>query len=147
MLTISDEQLTNRQEWDSRLMQGQCSLGDCLLACMALGVPASDYLRQCLEEALVDTTDGRSDLYAALYRDAWKPKADADESGTWFSHVRFIVDCETYKGKSKADPTRYAETAFHAAAAILNKSPLEIFNTYYRKKSGLRVTVPDNRPD
>lgn len=135
MLEISDEQLNERRQWDIRLMRGECTLADCIGMCMGLGVPASEYLRQRFEGAVTDYSTGRySDLAEPFGIAMGKREKNAAERETWISHVRFMVDCEAEKGKPKNNPTYYDDTAFHAAAKLLDRSPDQVFDTYYGKK-------------
>jgi hypothetical protein len=135
MMTITDEQLEERRQWDLRLMRGECTLADCIDICMALGVPGSDYLRQRFNQALIEYSDGQcSDLAEPFGVAMGKREKNAWKRATWISHVRFMVDGEAEKGKPKTDPTYYEDTAFHSAAAMLGKSPHQIFDTYYGKK-------------
>ncbi len=135
MITITDEQLEERQKWDLKLMQGDCTLADCISMCMGLGAPASDYLRERFELAVLAYSTGAcSDLAEPFGISMGKREKNAGERETWISHVRFMVDGEVEKGKPRNDPSHYEDTAFHSAGKILNKSPHQIFDTYYGKK-------------
>ncbi len=135
MMTITDKQLEERHQLDLGLMCGKYTLTDCIDICMALGVPGSDYLRGRFLQALREYSDGQySDLAEPFGVAMGKREKNAEKRATWISHVRFMVDAEAEKGKPKTDPTYYEDTAFHSAAAMLGKSPHQIFDTYYGKK-------------
>ena len=135
MILITEQQLQQRRQWDLKLMNGECTLADCIGMCMGLGVPASDYLRQRFEEAITSYSTGEcADLAQPFGILMGKREKNSGERETWISHVKYMVDCEAEKGKPKTDPSHYDNTAFHSAGKILNKSPHQIFDTYYDKK-------------
>lgn len=135
MLQISDEQLTERTRLDAMLMRHVITLDDCLDMCMALGVPASPYLRSRYYQAIELYKSGECEDLAEPFGIAMsRRQKKAQDRETFISHVRFMVDGEAEKGHPKTDPTKYDGTAFHSVGKILHKSPSQIFDIYYGKK-------------
>lgn len=134
-LRITAEQLAQRDEWDRRLMRKECTLEDALAMTMLIGVPASAYLVACYEAAIDTYKAGMvTDLAEPFGIAMGKREKDAMDRETWVSHVRFNVDSFHAQGYSKNHPASYDGTAFHMAAKMLHRSPMQIFDTYHGKR-------------
>ena len=133
-ITITAEQLKERAEWDQRLMREEITILDAIDICMALGVPASEYLRARFVGA-VDAYQDRQidDLAEAFGIGMTKRERNSENRKTLISHVRFHVDSFNEQGFSKAHPSYYDGAAFHEAARLLSLSPSYLYDLYYTK--------------
>lgn len=133
-ITITDEQLAERDRWEGLLMQGRCSLHEALFMCLASGAPASPYLVTRIEAAFLAYQYGGpdADLAQEFGLAISQRERKAMDRMTWASHVRFHVDAFHEQGFSKQPPGSFDDTAFHKAAELLHRSPSQIFDTYYK---------------
>lgn len=134
-ITITAEQLAERDKWERMLMLGQITLVDCLDICMALGVPATGHMRNLFLKAVADYKDGLfADLAEPLGVGMVKREKNAEQRRTKISNIKFHVDAEAAKGRPKTDPSSYGNTAFEAVGELLDLAPSTVFEIYYRKK-------------
>ena len=133
-ITVTTEQVAERDRWERLLIEGQANLFDALIGMLATGAPATPYLLQRLTQAEIAYKDHDiTDLAEAFGIAMGKREKNAMDRETWVSHVRFHVDAFHEQGFSKQDPGPFDNTAFHKAAALLHRSPSQIFDTYYGK--------------
>jgi hypothetical protein len=131
-ITVGPDQIRMRDEWELKLKQDVCNLSDALFMCMSSGAPMTPYLIYRFEAAIDAYQDGEvSDLAEPFGIAMAKREKNAMERLTWVSHVRFHVDSFHEQGRPKNNPSQYEDTAFHAAAKLLNRSPTQIYDTYY----------------
>lgn len=130
-LLVTAEQLAERDLWERQLRLGACSLHDALFMCLASGAPASPFLIARLEGAFHAYQDGEDDLAELFGLSMTKRQKNAQKRALWVSHVKFHVDSFHEQGLPKQDPSYYSDTAFHAAAKLLHRSPAQVFDTYY----------------
>lgn len=131
-ITVVPDQIRMRDEWELKLKQGVCNLSDAFFMCMSSGAPMTPYLIERFEAAIHAYQYGEvADLAEPFGIAMPQREKRAMERLTWVSHVRFHVDSFHEQGKSKNNPSQYEDTAFHAAAALLHRSPTQIYDTYY----------------
>ncbi len=134
-ITITAEQLAERDKWERMLMRGDVTLDDALAMQMGLGVPIGDYTRQRYESAVAAYKDGKfKDLAEPCGIAMGKREKNAENRRALESNVDFHVDAEAAKGRPKTDPTYYSGTAFEAASELLGMKASYVYEIYYRKK-------------
>ncbi|MBN8762865.1 MAG: hypothetical protein BGP20_12485 [Thiobacillus sp. 63-78] len=123
----------SRFDWKKHYLQGDISFADALLFYLQeAGAP--EFLIGAYEGALQKYQDGDvSDLAEPFGIAMKKREKNAENRKTWVSHVRFHVDAYAEQNFPKTDPGKYENTAFHKAGKLLNKSPSQIYDTYYGK--------------
>lgn len=146
-ITITAEQLAERDAWEQMLKLGKITLVDALDLCMALGVPATSYMRDLFAKAVADYQDGKeTDLAKSLGVAMTKCERNAAiMDAVTIPHLRYTakdaVDAEAAKGPPKSDPSKYEKTAFHAASKALGhkQTPNQLFDLYYEKRRRKKV--------
>ena len=146
-ITITVEQLAERDKWERELLLGKITLIDCLDLFMGAGVPATSTVRALFAKAVDDYKDGFfADLAEPLGVAMTKcEKNAAITDNVTIPHRRYIakdaVDAEAAKGLPKSDPSKYEKTAFHAASKALGhkQTPNQLFDLYYEKRRRKKV--------
>lgn len=146
-ITITAEQLAERDVWEQMLKLGKITLVDALDLCMAIGVPATRYMRDLFAKAVADYQDGKeTDLAKSLGVAMTKCERNtAIMDAVTIPHLRYTakdaVDAEAAKGLPKSDPSKYEKTAFHAASKALGhkQTPNQLFDLYYEKRRRKKV--------
>lgn len=133
-ITITPEQLAERDAWDRRLMEGKCTIDDAMSMCMYIGAPISPFMREQYEAAWNEyRSEKKADLADLLGVRLADKDRRAMERATWVSNIRFHVDSYHEQGFSKNNPSHYENTAFHEVAKRVHRSPSQIFDTYHGK--------------
>jgi hypothetical protein len=146
-ITITAEQLIKRSKWEQALLRGEITLVDALDVCMAIGVPATEYMRGLFAKAVADYQDGKElDFAKSLGISMTKCERNAaiNECVT-IPHRRYVakdlvdaIAAET--GLPKTDPSQYSKTVFHAAsetatARLHRMTPSQLKDLYFEKKT------------
>lgn len=135
-ITVGPDQIRMRDEWELKLKQDVCNLSDALFMCMSSGAPMTPYLIDRFEAAIHAYQDGEvADLAEPFGIAMGKRQKNAMTRLTLVSHVKFLVDTFAEQGKPRVDFHQWenGDTAFHAAAKVLGKSPDQIKDMYYKE--------------
>ena len=139
-ITITAEQLAERDQWEQKLLRGECSLEDALLMILHTGAPASAYLLARVEQAFASYRDGQCkttptshDLAVAFGCVETRGAVRNERHETTRQNVKFHVQSFIDQGYPILNPNNYSqESAFTKTAKLLgNVSAATAFDIHY----------------
>lgn len=148
MITVTDEQIAERDRWEEMLKRGEITLSEALPLCMRSGAPATEYLTDRVERAFSEHLesaggefvgdDGKSVPYDTLARafglQINQRGRNRIKRLVEISHLRKVVDDFHAGGLPKTLDNAAGRTAFDAAAEQLGKSARTVSDIYYGKE-------------
>lgn len=148
MITVTDEQIAERDGWEEMLKRGEITLSEALPLCMRSGAPATEYLTDRVERVFSEhlgsaggefvTDDGKSVPYDTLARAFGLHIGQRGRNKIRrlieLAHLRKVVDDFHAGGLPKTLDNTAGRTAFDAAAEQLGKSARTVSDSYYERE-------------
>lgn len=134
-ITITTEQLAERDRWEQMLKCGKITVDEALGMQMGLGVPVGDYTRQRYEGALADYNDGLfADLAVPLGADLAQRKKQVMARETLLSQVVDLVEFAHKLGFPKTNPSVKGADYYRESAGKKKKTAFHVVGEMFEKK-------------
>ena len=136
MIQVTDEQIAERDQWESKLKLGVVNLMDGLFLMLHTGAPATPYLLERLIEAHTAYNEGRhDDLAAAFGCELTRSEKHKDNHESWRTAVKCYVEGFHDLKFPLLNPNQHPDkdSAFKKTAESFGKSPSTVFSVYYNQ--------------
>lgn len=136
LVMVTKDQINKRDFWEKKLANKECSLSDAIFFVMASGAPATQFLLDCYEKAIIDYQDGvYSDLAIPFGIEMSQKQKNVEKNKTKNAQIIQLIEAYAELGFKRNNPENYQNTVYHKVAEEFGLSPSTVFDIAMKKRS------------